>query len=100
MSVFQINETKEETLHHPLINRIGPEIEVNHRVADSRETDTYSGFLDMTILIPPRATSLKRIWKPLNSFPIMMNIPKGFMGYSTSGRKPGSRRKESATFVG
>jgi hypothetical protein len=32
--------------------------------------------------------------------PITKNIPKGFFGYSISGKNSGARRKERATFVG
>jgi len=50
--------------------------------------------------MPPRATSLKRTWKPRNSAPTTKKMPYGLIGYSASGRKPGSRRKLSATLVG
>lgn len=76
----------------------------------------YSSFLDVTIRIPPRATSRKRTWNPLKSLPknirypstgiyarnrpITMNTPNGLLGYSTSGKKSGASRKDIATFVG
>lgn len=51
------------------------------------------------IRIPPRATSLNRTWKPRKSAPTTKNIPNGFFGYSTSGRKDGSSLKDRATSV-
>ena len=38
--------------------------------------DTYSLFLDMTNLIPPRATSRKRMWNPLKSLPDNSSAPR------------------------
>jgi hypothetical protein len=60
---------------------------------------TYSFPRDRMIRIPPRATSLNRTWKPRKSAPTTKNMPKGFLGYSTSGKKDGSNRKERATSV-
>ncbi|KAH3681207.1 hypothetical protein WICPIJ_007842 [Wickerhamomyces pijperi] len=37
------------------------------------------------------------MWNPLNSLPTMKNKPKGFSGYSNSGRKEASNLKEMAT---
>jgi hypothetical protein len=31
--------------------------------------------------------------------PITKNIPNGFFGYSTSGKKPGAIRNDNASFV-
>jgi hypothetical protein len=31
---------------------------------------------------------------------MIKNMPKGFLGYSDSGKKSGSRRKDKATLVG
>lgn len=58
---------------------------------------THSFPRERMIRIPPRATSLKRTWKPRKSAPTTKNMPNGFFGYSISGRKPGSRRNDSAT---
>ena len=52
---------------------------------------------ERTMQIPPRATSRKRTWNPRKSEPTTKNMPKGVLGYSTSGRNAGSRRNDSAT---
>lgn len=66
----------------------------------SLRVDAYSLPLDLTIRIPPLATSLNLTWKPRKSDPTTMNTPKGLVGYSISGKKVPARRKEMATLVG
>jgi hypothetical protein len=63
----------------------------------ARRDSTHSFPRERMIRIPPRATSLKRTWKPRKSAPTTKNMPNGFFGYSISGRKLGSRRNDSAT---
>jgi hypothetical protein len=111
-----------KNVQHPLVNRVIPDNKPFRQLRESQDSYTYSLFLDITIRIPPRATSRNRIWNPLKSFPtsrisevsrreqpelgrktntpITKNIPNGFFGYSISGKNSGARRKERATFVG
>ena len=58
-----------KNVQHPLVNRVIPDNKSSRQIRESQENGTYSLFLDITIRIPPRATSRNRIWNPLKSFP-------------------------------
>ena len=58
-----------KNVQHSLVNRVIPNEKRIRQLRESQENYTYSLFLDITIRIPPRATSRNRIWNPLNSFP-------------------------------
>ena len=70
--MYQLTNDKtrdRKNVQHPLVNRVIPERKPLRQLLEPQESYTYSLFLDITIRIPPRATSRNRIWKPLNSFP-------------------------------
>ena len=60
---------KRKNIQHPLVNRVIPDNKMFRQLRESQDSYTYSLFLDITIRIPPRATSRNRIWNPLKSFP-------------------------------
>ena len=63
------NARKRKNIQHPLVNRVIPDNKMFRQLRESQDSYTYSLFLDITIRIPPRATSRNRIWNPLKSFP-------------------------------
>lgn len=62
-------KSRREYPQHTLVNRVCPKI-LSATCWLRRVRDTHSLFLEPTIRIPPRATSLNRIWNPRNSLPM------------------------------